>query len=334
MTVLISGGASDSKSVAAMRSMVIAMGETPVVVCNHLEMTGGDPARIQAMAAVDIGKVSGVIVMGSNADIEPSLYGAVRHPKTQSQMDKPETAARAAYEMRLVQQAIARGVPTLGICGGEQIINTVTGGTLHQHVPDLLKNPNDPNAKEDNRHSQNPDLIAPYIPVELVKIEPDSMLASIGGNTASVYTPSRLAPPPGVILENSMHHQAVDRLGKGMRIAARSIEPDRPDVQITEAIEADPNGPYGKQFLVGVQWHPEFGASDFSTKLIKAFTEHSREYAQAHGVQADIAYAMQRTAQSIEPDKREKIEETYTPAPGSWAEYVLNRGRQQGRTAA
>ncbi|MBM4043027.1 MAG: gamma-glutamyl-gamma-aminobutyrate hydrolase family protein [Planctomycetes bacterium] len=158
--------------------------------------------------------VDGLVLTGGR-DYDPAVYGEPRHPATE--LLDPR---RAAFDVALARAALARGLPILGICGGAQLVNIALGGTLIQHVPDAFGT------------AINHTWGAGAEPFHEVDIEADSRLAAIIG--------------AGRLRVNSSHHQAVGRLGNGLRIVARA--PDG----VVEAIEGT-----GNCFLLGVQWHPE-----------------------------------------------------------------------------
>jgi putative glutamine amidotransferase len=148
------------------------------------------------------------IVLSGGPDLDPAAYGAPeRHPEL-----GPTEPSLDAFELALAGGALERGMPILAVCRGAQALNVACGGTLHQHVPG---------------HRQT----APAgEPTHEVQLNPRSRLARIArARTLAV---------------NSFHHQAVDRLGAGLRIVGTA-----PDGTI-EAIE-------GAGFVVGVQWHAE-----------------------------------------------------------------------------
>ena len=160
--------------------------------------------------------VAGLVLSGGE-DVDPSRYGATPHPEL-----GPVNCARDDTELALLGRARALGLPTLAICRGIQVVNVALGGTLVQDLPSERQGiaPHDVDDERDSR-------------VHGVRIDPDSHLASILG-----------AQSLGV---NSIHHQAVDRLGEAMRINARA------DDGTVEGVESDdPNW-----WMVGVQWHPE-----------------------------------------------------------------------------
>lgn len=165
-------------------------------------------------AALDL--LDGLILAGGN-DIDPSLYGAERHPQTSETV--PD---RDRVEIVLARRALERDLPLLGICRGMQLINVALGGTLLQHLPDEVGHGNhrlNPGSFDGSDHT--------------VRLERGSLAARAAGEE----------------LHNtkSHHHQGIDRLGEGLRITGHSTLD-----QLPEAIEAP-----GKRFVLGVQWHPE-----------------------------------------------------------------------------
>lgn len=281
----ISGASGDSKSVAAMMTSLRAQGAEPVFLGNYAVADAADAANL---VREKISYLDGVVVLGNDADIDPAKYGQKPHPKTNIEKGH----AREWFEEALITQAMEKNIPLLGVCGGMQRINVLGGGTLHQHVPDLVG---------DNHHNQ--DKIAPFVPVQFVATLPGSRLSTMAKGQ---YTPSHVPLPDGVAMENSFHHQAVAEVRQDFKIAAIS------DDGIVEAIESkDPN-----RYVIGVQWHPEFGASDLSAKLTKDFTEHAREFAKHHPVSLDAAMAGLTL-----PDEQE----ARAPQTNEWRNYLAKR---------
>jgi len=263
--ILISGGGDDSKSIAAAVAMIRGAGGEPVVITNHAELVQQLGSAEQAVAPI-LANVDGVMVMGSDTDHDPAKYGQAKNAATKLAAN----SARSDVDDALIGKALESGVPLLGVCAGMQAINIhdhkENGGTLHQHVPDIVG---------DNHHMQgadDQDKIPPFVPVQFVAIQPDTALSAIAGSTPGLYTPQHGGLPPGVVMENSFHHQAVNKVHKEFRAAAVS------DDGIIEAIEPKQGGKYDHQFVMGVQWHPEFGASDLGAKLAATFTEAARNY--------------------------------------------------------
>ncbi|MDN4486644.1 gamma-glutamyl-gamma-aminobutyrate hydrolase family protein [Demequina sp. SYSU T00039] len=184
----------------------------------------------RAGAALD--RMDGLYLTGGY-DVDPALYDAARHPET----DAPR-ADRDAWELALLAAAVERGMPVLGVCRGAQLLNVARGGTLHQHVPDVVG----------HTGYQRGDAV--FRPVE-VSVQPGTLLARCH--------PARRAVPV-------YHHQAIDRLGRGLVVSARSAD------GLIEAIE-DPS----LAFCVAVQWHPEHDPGELG--LWEAFVEASRAYA-------------------------------------------------------
>jgi putative glutamine amidotransferase len=142
---------------------------------------------------------------------------------------------RTSFEFAVTQGAITRDIPLLGICGGQQLLNVVLGGTLIQHIPDAIPGAlahEQPNPRDEAGHD--------------VTVTPGTLLAAItGAVTMSV---------------NSAHHQAVRDVGDGVIIDA--VAPDG----VIEGIELP-----GKRFCLGVQWHPEFSIDPGDSRIITAF---------------------------------------------------------------
>jgi putative glutamine amidotransferase len=147
---------------------------------------------------------------------------------------------RTAFELAITRGALAGDMPVLGICGGQQLLNVVLGGTLIQHIPDEIRDAlahEQPNPRDESGHD--------------ISVTPGTLLYKITGtSTMSV---------------NSAHHQAVRTIGKGIVVDA--VAPDG----VIEGIEAP-----GKRFCLGVQWHPEFSIDPGDSKIFDAFIDAAR----------------------------------------------------------
>lgn len=163
-----------------------------------------------------LNKIDGLVVTGGAFDIGPEEYG--ESAGANLGVLKP---ARTKFERRLLELALARDVPVLGVCGGMQLLNVVRGGTLIQDLGTELAGALPHEQKHDSRE-----------PAHEVAVAPGSALAAITG--------------AGTLHVNTTHHQAVARLGHGLRTTG--VAPDG----VIEAIELD-----GARFCLGVQWHPE-----------------------------------------------------------------------------
>jgi putative glutamine amidotransferase len=196
----------------------------PQAYVDAVVRAGGLPVVLPAVPGVIgqiLDRVDGVLIAGG-PDVEPARYGAVPGPATQ-----PPSRVRDAAEAELITGAVERGLPLLGICRGMQVLNVVRGGTLVQHLPDVVGT---------DLHSPAPGRYG----MHEVKVEPGSVLARVlGGPTGSL---DERIPVP------SYHHQGVQTLGTGLVAVAWA------DDGVVEAVE-DPRLP----FCLGVQWHPEIG---------------------------------------------------------------------------
>jgi putative glutamine amidotransferase len=179
--------------------------------------------------------VDGLIITGG-VDVDPARYGQEPGEHT----DRPQ-AERDAWEDALLTAAIERELPFLGICRGMQVLNVNRGGTLHQHVPDLVG--------DDRFRIGNGEFAT-----NEVATEPGSELDALVGARLPV---------------KSYHHQAVDAVGAGLRVTART--PDG----IAQAVELE-----GVPFGIAVQWHPEEDAAE-DARLFAALVDAAREYAGA-----------------------------------------------------
>ncbi len=264
----ISGSSGDSKSVAAIMGMVRALGATPLFIGNHAERIRG--GVVQGVAET-IASVDAVLLMGNNEDIDPAKYREAAQPQTKIEQDY----ARAAFEEELIHQSIATKMPLMGICGGMQRINVACGGSLHQHIADI------PEIGGTDGHNQAASNLPGFVPVQQITIQPNTLLAAIDGNMQGRNLP-----------ENSFHHQALKLVAKGLRVNAVA------DDGIAEGIEAAPGDRFGSQFIVGVQFHPEFGASTLGTQLIGRLIHEGKHYAQTNARTHHPAEAMVETIRS------------------------------------
>jgi putative glutamine amidotransferase len=183
--------------------------------------------------------IDGLILAGG-ADIDPSAYAAQPHPKTNGTV--PE---RDRTELALTRRALERNMPVLGICRGMQLLNVALGGTLTQHVPDVVGHEDHrrhPGTFEDSDHD--------------VRLDPGSLAALAAGEELHGT--------------KSHHHQAVDTIGDGLHVTGVSTLDELP-----EAIE-DPS----RRFCLGVQWHPE---ADEQSRVVGALVEEARRYRTARG---------------------------------------------------
>ena len=148
------------------------------------------------------------LCLSGGPDLDPTAYGATeRHAEL-----GPTEPSLDAFELALAREALDRGLPILAVCRGAQALNVACGGSLHQHLA--------------GHRQSEPGCRASH---EVEVLRGTRLAALIGAGPVAV---------------NSFHHQAVDRLGNGLRVAARAGD------GTVEAIE-------GAGFVVGVQWHAE-----------------------------------------------------------------------------
>jgi putative glutamine amidotransferase len=194
----------------------MALGMTYV---RALETAGALPVVVPPVANEDIprllARLDGLVLSGG-PDLAPAAYGAEPH----RELDSTEPGLDA-FEYAIALEALRLELPILGICRGAQTLNVARGGTLHQHLPDVVG--------ESIQHRQTVDGA---VPTHSVTILPGSRLATALGTTQ--------------LSVNSFHHQAVDRLGTGLRECAWARDGT---IEAVEDLE--------RPFVVAVQWHAE-----------------------------------------------------------------------------
>ncbi|MGW0158244.1 gamma-glutamyl-gamma-aminobutyrate hydrolase family protein [Mycobacterium sp. NPDC003323] len=215
----------------------------PAIYLQGVNLAGGTavllPPQQTDVADRVLDGLDGLIITGGR-DVDPRSYGQDRHPLT----DEP-AGDRDGWEFALVECALARRLPVLGICRGAQILNVVLGGTLHQHLPDVLGH---------NRHQVGNAVFT----TSTVRTVPGTRLAALVGESTEAQC---------------YHHQGIDRLGRGLIISAHDDTDDT-----VEAVELDPDV-YPDQFAIAVQWHPEERLDDL--RLFAAAVNAARSYAAA-----------------------------------------------------
>jgi putative glutamine amidotransferase len=209
---------------AAYVEAILRAGGVPLVLAPF----GGPEAAAQAAARCD-----GILFTGGR-DLHPSRYGEpVVHPKADLLPREKEE-----YDFSVARAARERGLPVLGVCGGMQLLNVASGGSLHQHLPEAFPS----SGVEHGKNQTHP-----------VRVETDSRLGGIVG-----------AGPFEVV---TSHHQAIRRCGEGLRPVART------DDGVIEAVEGT-----GRGFVVGVLWHPERRPDAPETRtLFEALVAAARE---------------------------------------------------------
>ncbi len=205
--------------------------------------SGGVPIMIPLLECAEglnviIDRLSGILLTGSNSDLDPALYGESR-----TEGCGPTQPLRDRMDFFLLEAAFKRQLPVLAICFGIQSLNVFLGGSLVQDIPSCLGSPikhSNPGLEHGSSHE--------------IEISAGSVLEPIAGGTKAAV--------------NSTHHQAVKHPGRGLEVIARA-----PDNVIESVFYPDPN-----HWVLGVQWHPEksFARDEFSRKMFELFLARCR----------------------------------------------------------
>jgi putative glutamine amidotransferase len=179
-----------------------------------LAAAGAVPVLLPLLPGVEnaLGRLDGLLLPGG-PDVDPARYGAAPHPRTRG-----VSPAMDAAELALIDGALDAGVPLLASCRGMQLLNVRCGGTLHQHLPELVG------------HDGH---------------QPEAEVFTLGRQRVDLAAGSRIAGifPDGAPEVPCHHHQAVDRVGDGLVATAWAED------GVVETIEA-----VDHPFAVGVQW--------------------------------------------------------------------------------
>ena len=211
----------------------------PYEYVEAVRAAGGEPLLLPpgATAEAILPLLDGLLLSGGG-DLDSVWYGQVPHRSTYLVSRQRDTS-----ELSLVKAALEADAPVLGVCRGCQVLNVALGGSLHQHLPDVVG--------ERVQHRLPPREPTSH-PVGLL---PESRLAEILG--------------PGPNTPASWHHQGIDRLGNGLRVVATA-----PDDTV-EAVEAtEPT------WVIAVQWHPELTAAQDPQRqrLFRAFVRAAQTW--------------------------------------------------------
>lgn len=178
--------------------------------------------------------LDGLLITGGN-DLDPASYGQQPHPNS----DKP-APHRDDWEFVLLRGALARNLPVLGICRGAQVLNVALGGTLHQHLPDVIGH---------SGHRAG-NAVFTTLPVRIVA---GTRLASLVGESVDA---------------RCYHHQAIAELGEGLVVSGWDAD------GVVEAVELP-----GRDFVLAVQWHPEESLEDLRlfSAIVEAARTYAKE---------------------------------------------------------
>lgn len=217
----------------------------PADYCDAVERAGGIAATLipsdidDGRAASIAASIRGLVIAGG-PDVDPRRYGEDPAPETYGVNDLQD-----AFELALLDAMVDAGKPVLAICRGLQLVNVAFGGTLDQHI------------------TGRDGLLAHGVPnggggaTNQFVVEPHTLLHEIAGGSG----------PAG----QCHHHQAIDRVGDGLRVSARSADGIVEGIELAAPADAGP-------WLVGVQWHPEETAADdpFNQRLFDALVARAR----------------------------------------------------------
>lgn len=221
-----------------LEAAIVSAGVLPLLVPSF-----GDCIDLDRLLA----SVNGVMITGSRSNVHPALYGGVA-----TEENGPYDPGRDATTLPLIRRAIDQGVPLLAICRGIQELNVALGGTLASEIHERegsLDHRAPPAETQDERFAIR----------QTVRIAPGTCLAGVFG--------------AGEIMVNSVHRQAIDRLGECLEIEAVADDGTIEAVSVRGA----------RAFAVGVQWHPEYWVKtdDASARIFKAFGDAARQHAAA-----------------------------------------------------
>lgn len=185
-----------------------------------------------AIADRVLDSLDGLMITGGR-DVDPAVYNQPRHPAT----DEPGRD-RDLWEFVLLAAALKRGLPVLGICRGAQVLNVALGGTLHQHLPEVVGH---------GRHQAGSAVFTTVVAHPV----PGTRLAALLGGAAEVQC---------------YHHQGIAEVGEHLIVSARD------DDGVIEAVELP-----GDAFALAVQWHPEESLTDLRlfTAIVDAARAHA-----------------------------------------------------------
>lgn len=212
---------------------------------DEITKAGGIPVFLPYHKDVDeiLDHISGLIIPGGDEDIHPKFYGQ------EIISDKVKTNdQRAEFELKLTQKALDRNMPIFGICNGMQLINVLLGGTLIQHIPDIIKS----DINHEQPHPKD-------IPTHDVILSKNTLMHELAGTDK--------------ISVNTTHHQSIDELAEGLILSGSA--PDG----VIEAIESKEYA-----FLVGVQWHSEYANSLLDQNLFKKLVEKAKEFSYSENI--------------------------------------------------
>ena len=212
--------------------------------CEALAAFGAVPLHLplipdRELISAAVSGLDGVLLPGSDSDIDPALYGEEPHPNF-----GPVVPEKDKTDLLILEECETRNIPVFAICFGMQSMNVSRGGSLIQDIASQIGDPvKHEQGTPRDRHSHS------------ITLEKGSLIAELAGNGAE----------KGKVRVNSHHHQAVKTLGRDLKATAFASD------GVIEAVEDTRDG----KFAVGVQWHPEIGwqSDDFSRSMFERFVK-------------------------------------------------------------
>jgi putative glutamine amidotransferase len=211
--------------------------------CEAIQAVGGVPVHLglipkREYIAAALDGIDGILLPGSDTDVDPARYGEEPHPKLKRVVPEKDETDRLVLE-----EAEKRGLPVFAICYGMQALNVWRGGTLVQDIEAQVDSP--------LKHEQGAPLARPS---HRIRIESESVLSNLA--SVSEELEARV---------NSHHHQAIKKVGANLKAVAWAKD------GVIECIQDTRSG----VFALGVQWHPELAWADdvFSRELFDYFVK-------------------------------------------------------------
>jgi putative glutamine amidotransferase len=199
--------------------------DEPAAYVRWLEAAGARVSVRDALLPIDLAGADALVLSGSVEDVDPRLY---RQPR--SEHVTRTDIERDVRDLVALRHALRADLPVVGVCRGAQLLNVLHGGTLHQ---DLAEAGLDSDGHRTEEHD--------------VRTDADTLARRALGKADRVV---------------SWHHQAVDRIGAGLRVTARAAD------GLPEAVEVP-----GRRFALGLQWHPEQGEQPGDARIAEALVE-------------------------------------------------------------
>lgn len=204
------------------------------------------PAIADALDLDDLlDRFDGIVLTGAVSNVHPPLYGMDETPA-----HEPYDRRRDDLTLDLIRKTVARGMPLLCICRGHQELNVALGGSLEAQIQRV-------SGRLDHRMPRTDDIDARYAPSHTIALAPGGLLEGILGKSETRV--------------NSLHRQAIDRLGAGVQVEARAPDGIIEAVSLVSA----------RGFVLGVQWHPEWDVARNadSLNIFQAFGKAARAWA-------------------------------------------------------